>query len=684
MRDGISFRGFAVKPREVRAMKKTAFYFLTALCAAGLCAQESEEYADTRGPARELVFTANRTEESVAKTAALITVIDADEIASSGAQNVVQVLERTGGVTFGAGTGGAGSDTVSMRGFGENSFARVLVLVDGRRINNADMSAPNWNIISLADIERIEVLNGSAAVQYGNNAAAGVIHIITKKSGAERTALNFAGGSDFYNRVSAARFSPFEHGSFSLSAEHFGTRGYREHQGTQTTNLSASLSLELTDAFSLMFLSSFSDINNLFAGSLNKSEFLDNPRKGAYDDDGSERNWQASVSAEWKPSERLRITLPVSYTGAARESNMASWGSYSDSDVMTLEARPSFLYAFKSGEKSFRFSAGADFLGTTLSRTPYADKERRLPNDSGTAEAALWTAGPYVSASFEPVESLTLSAGARYDTAFMSAEVKDGSLNGSTVHTAFVYDAGAVFRPLQSIKLYAKYAAVFRYPLLDEQAQYSGYNNTFNAELRPERGFNAEAGFSLLNNERLALDANIYYMRMYDEIAYNAALMTNDNLDTTARVGGVLNLRVTPSEFIRIDASYSQTNAWFADGDNKDKNVPLVPKHVIYGALILKPVRGLSFGPDCEYASERFAGGDNANVQKSDRVKAYFIIGAKIRYEFSYDKNNLAFLLSARNLANVSYATNIYSNGYSAAYYPCDGRSITASLQYRF
>ena len=71
---------------------------------------------------------------------------------------------------------------VDVAGFGEQSALNMLVLVDGRRINDVDLSGVDWSQVPLEHVERIEVMRGgSAAVLYGDNASSGVINIITKK-----------------------------------------------------------------------------------------------------------------------------------------------------------------------------------------------------------------------------------------------------------------------------------------------------------------------------------------------------------------------------------------------------------------------------------------------------------------------------------------------------------------------
>jgi outer membrane receptor protein involved in Fe transport len=70
--------------------------------------------------------------------------------------------------------GGTGASTISLRGLGSS---RTLVLVNGHRINNADV-----NSIPANAIERIEVLTDGASSVYGSDAVGGVVNFILRSN----------------------------------------------------------------------------------------------------------------------------------------------------------------------------------------------------------------------------------------------------------------------------------------------------------------------------------------------------------------------------------------------------------------------------------------------------------------------------------------------------------------------
>lgn len=124
-----------------------------------------------------------------------ITVISKDDIASSGATSVIDLLKALpqmggGRGTFSTSSSGAlqgdspaGASGISLRGLGTSS---TLTLVNGRRVSvssfaNGSESFVDVNAIPLSAIERVEVLTSGASAIYGADAVAGVVNFILKK-----------------------------------------------------------------------------------------------------------------------------------------------------------------------------------------------------------------------------------------------------------------------------------------------------------------------------------------------------------------------------------------------------------------------------------------------------------------------------------------------------------------------
>jgi iron complex outermembrane receptor protein len=140
------------------------------------------------------VTSVSKKEESLARTAAAVFVINQEDIRSSGATNIPDLLRMVPGVEVAQIN--ANQWAVTIRGFNNAVTSnKVLVLIDGRAAYMDLTSGVNWNEIDvpLEDIERIEVIRGPGGTIWGANAVNGVINIITR-SAADTKGVVVAGG----------------------------------------------------------------------------------------------------------------------------------------------------------------------------------------------------------------------------------------------------------------------------------------------------------------------------------------------------------------------------------------------------------------------------------------------------------------------------------------------------------
>ncbi|MEK9652441.1 MAG: TonB-dependent receptor plug domain-containing protein, partial [Betaproteobacteria bacterium] len=130
----------------------------------------------------DIEITINRFTNPLAQQSANVQVITNEQIRESAAKNVPQLLSSELGLftTFDFYGNGTKSAAMDLRGFGAVADENTLILVDGRRVKNNDLSSIQWSAIPLDSIERIEVLRGSGGVLYGGGATAGAINIVTR------------------------------------------------------------------------------------------------------------------------------------------------------------------------------------------------------------------------------------------------------------------------------------------------------------------------------------------------------------------------------------------------------------------------------------------------------------------------------------------------------------------------
>ena len=150
-----------------------------------------------------LVSIANRREESAADIAIPVISVSREVIEASGAVSLDRLLDDVPGLQQSAEP--PAKSGLMIRGIGGS---RVLVLVDGEPVAGALLEDRDLSRISLASVERVEVVRGPLAAIYGSEAIGGVINVVTRRpvgdlavnavagigSRGRRTALLEAGG----------------------------------------------------------------------------------------------------------------------------------------------------------------------------------------------------------------------------------------------------------------------------------------------------------------------------------------------------------------------------------------------------------------------------------------------------------------------------------------------------------
>lgn len=121
------------------------------------------------------------------------TLITKEDIKNSPAKSVEEIISYYAGIDLRRrGISGIQSD-VSIRG---GDHEQVLLLINGVRITNPQTGHNLWNLpVDASAIERIEVVKGPQAAQYGANAYSGAINIITKEIESDELNLVAEGGS---------------------------------------------------------------------------------------------------------------------------------------------------------------------------------------------------------------------------------------------------------------------------------------------------------------------------------------------------------------------------------------------------------------------------------------------------------------------------------------------------------
>ncbi|MET0856006.1 MAG: TonB-dependent receptor [Telluria sp.] len=171
---------------------------------------------------------ASRSQTRVEQMPLHTTIVSQEQIRSSPAQTVDQLLRDIPGMNFTAVPAGSSDPTghqTKMRGLGN---AKVLMLLDGVPMHDPFYLTTQWFKVPMANIERIEILRGGNSSLWGNMAVAGVVNIVTKRPRASAGEVQVSAGTQGTWNVAMSRdFVLSDSVRMNLSADLYHTDGYQ-------------------------------------------------------------------------------------------------------------------------------------------------------------------------------------------------------------------------------------------------------------------------------------------------------------------------------------------------------------------------------------------------------------------------------------------------------------------------
>lgn len=633
-----------------------------------------------------IMVTATRVARLPENIPAQVTVITAEEIREHGAQTVVEALRDLGGIYFRSLNGNPAQAEVSLRGFGENSHGRVLVLRDGQRMNSPDLAGINWLQIPLASVERIEVLRGGHNMLYGDHALAGVIRVVTRRDAGENSrGMELQAGS-YGSRGARLALTHEVDGTQTQAGIDWQTSdGYRENGGFDAFNFRAGLWREFEPGMHLRIDTAFDRYENGLPGYLSRDEMREYPRRTHMpDDEVLTDNYNAAAGMGMSLTEDWRFDLDLIYNRKDMESDMSSWYSFSDTviDSLTLNAKQTWEGRVLGYDD--RLLSGIDLYYDRLAAERFGEKARlfRLLD----AQVEKFSAGAYLSNEFDLAPTLTVSLGGRLERTRLTAEVADGTgslaVDDRGTYNVQAAEASLLYRPADNARLYLRAASLYRIPLLDEQVSYYGYgSDRFYSNLEAETGYNYELGGSWHAHGGWFVEGALFHLEMRNEIAYNPVDEVNENMDASRRRGAETALGWERTGLGSCRLRWTVTDAAFAGGAYDGEDVPLVPASQWALNTQAELPFDLTLQAILHYVGPQGVGGDYANEVEKLPSSTTLDLGLSFRPE-RFD--GLVLMLGCANVFDKNYANVAYLGSDTIGYYPSPGRTWRTSLSFAF
>ena len=611
-----------------------------------------------------VVVTATRFETSIETAPVNITVISADDIRKSSASNLPQALETLGGMYIKDLFGPAGSKaSVDMGGFGSSGMSNTLILLNGRRLNDADLSGVNLDAIPLGAIEKIEIVRGNATVLYGDNATAGAINIVTK-SGFDDNAMKLRIDAGTHNTQGAqVIYSGSSDGVAALVSVNAQTSdGYRDNNASDKKNALADFSMSTKDSvYGLRIISSDEELE--LPGSLDEATYIEDPTA-------------SNPSIEFINEDRTTVELYLQHEKYAaelgyrsRNQNSFLFGDVS-SDLETL----SFTPRYTTQLQKHTLVAGVDLYNSQLNiNSDFSAFASLNKSDTERKSVAI-----YVSDTVSLSNVTSLNVGMRRQQVKVDITNSDITLgvdsDDGRQDILNAWDLTLSHKFNSDIKTYIRYAEGMRFPVLDEMWGY--FDGNINL-LDPQTSSHIEAGLNLKINPVNLLSVNIFQIDIKDEIGFDAATFSNLNFDDTTHKGLDVNYQSVFTSWWALTATVNWRQASFTDGPYKGNDIPEIPK---FRAAINQSIDISSeqhIGIDIVYTGPRYFGDDFTNQGK--RMGGYSTFNAQYRKNIG----EWFFMLKANNLTNKKAADYGLYNPFAPNpyfYYPLPERTILLSI----
>jgi len=641
------------------------------ILSAALAAAAMPVYAsDTLLP--PVVVSATRSEQSSVTTPSSITIITAQQIAASGATSLAQILDDQGGIQVKDYYGDGSRATIGMRGItGGNAASNTLIMIDGRRLNNPDIGAPDLANIPLQDIERIEIIQGSAGTLFGDQAVGGVINIITRRPHKRQLHLALQAGS--YNTRGADASLSNRDGAFAyrLSATARKSDNYRDHNARDYADYSGRVDYTTHSGGDLFGEFEHSDENLQLPGSLTAAQVAQDPRqvvgqnnRTAFNDSHSDMGrlgLRQSIDNNWSVEGEL--------TSRTDRIDGNLFGGYFRQRREHLGLTPRLIGSFANAYGTALLTVGSD-----LNQFHYSYVSAYGTTKTTQDEQALYA---QLVAPIAPALNLTVGgrhAEARHHitdtTAFPGGRTLTDRVN--------VWELGLSYKPAPHWRLYARRDGNFRFAKVDEET----YTSPGVVGLAPQTGVSYEMGAEWHHGAQHA-KAVIYRLDLNNEIDYDASAPgpfgpgANINLSPTRRTGLILQAHLVPLPDLALEGSYTYVDPRMHGGPYDGKQIPFVARNSARLSADWTLSSHWSLFGDVVYTGPRYMDSDYSNSHAP--LPSLSVLNANLTYRWQDWK------LSARinNLTDrhyMSYAT--YSTYNSSYYYPAPRRNVIVTASF--
>ena len=581
-------------------MKKKIFIAAAVIFSSQLYAQDS-----TKKTLDEVVVTVTKTPIKQSQTGKIVAVIDQATLQRNQGKTLSEILNYQAGLYVNGANNNLGTNQeMYMRGAASGN---TLILLDGIPVNDPSLinNSFDLNNINPSQIERIEILKGAQSTLWGSDAVAGVINIITKKSGAGKITPSASIAYGSYNtfKGSVGINGKLNQFTYNLNYNHTHTKGFSsaydstgskgfDKDGFKQNNFQANLGYHFSPKFSITGITSYGKYNTDLDG-------------GAFKDDkdyrGINTSFINSLALVYKLKNcALHFTNTLINTHRTLSNDTTSAADNGDYYRADFKGRSYVSELFGNvalGNKlSLVGGVQRTAQNTSQNNNGYIrDYDYGYSSAIGKDSAKTTNYAVYASLMLLNVSGFNMEAGVRYNH-----------------HNIYGSNATFSINPSYSIdentRVFVNISSAYKVPSL-----YQLYSEYGNKDLQPEKSTNYEAGIQSFSNDKknslriVGFKRDIRQLIIFysDPITYASKYINRDQqndygfeLESSIAIGKTGNWI---------------NNVTYVDGEGKTDNVKVKnfysrPNFTFNSVLTLQPVKQLTISPSFRFVGSRLKG----------------------------------------------------------------------------
>lgn len=527
------------------------------------------------------------------------------------------------------------------------SANKVLILIDGQRMNNAQSGDFDVNTIPIDAVENVEILRGGNSARFGADAVGGVVNFITKKAeegskmdaGIRATLGSF--NSKFLNVFTSNAIDKFNYYVSYKRTDSDGDFEYKEIDGTEATmsnnyteanDFLAKLGYQVSEMGNITLTTQYTQSENGTPGSVQGLA-----------------NWPISTPNAFLKRDNMFLNLNYNqdeifgkadltantyyHSSRTRYTDPDAWGGPEESDHKN-RAYGVELAQTNPISDMLQLSYGYVYRHDEAESTSLGDKERNTQS-AHLAATVAFNEIDFLFNSISVIPAVRYDAPSDFDKVF-SPKVSLMLSNSSPYALSFGFHVSKSYR-----------APTFNDLYWPEDAYTAG-----NPDLKPEEGISFEAGFGFtlpfLNDAQVRV--NYFNSSIDDQIIWAPRdsdfkwVPTNVDKSKTSGLETYLGLKFFEDQF-KVDFNHTFMEAKDASGGANDGNFLIYrPKHKI------DVNAGYAFdmyevNVNYQFMAERYVNVDNSasfpdlslwNVNLSVKPKLF-----NLNWMFRFDVNNL-------------------------------------------